>query len=210
MRVGRICVSLSLLFLLWRANDVFPALGQAIGTDMVDCSQRPTSGERLRCIEEFSQRTKANNRTSELSGGWQLVKTPNPNGGPDAVSVMHISDSLKSDLALAGLTLRCSRTGGIEALLILLQPIDSKSHTGTAISVTVTSDSTPIVFEASVVQGGEAVLLRKPTPEAALKTWQQASDLGIDIASDTPIHGRIPVAGMSDALQTLTQACAAR
>jgi hypothetical protein len=207
MRIGRICAT---LFLLWLTSEAFPVLGQAIGTDVPDCSLRSTSSERLRCVEEFSQRTKAVNRTSELAGGWRLVRTANPRGGPDAVSVMHISDSAKSDLALAGLTLRCSDSGGVEALLILLEPIDRKSHATAAITVTVTSDTAPTVFEASVVQGGEAVLLRKPAPEEALKSWQKASDLGIEIASNTPISGHIPVAGMSDALQRLSQACAAR
>ncbi len=206
MRNGRICAT---LFFLWLTSEAFPVHSQTTGTDMPDCSLRPTSSERLHCIEEFSQRTKAVNRTSELPGGWRLVKTPNPRGGSDAVSIMHISDSAKSDLALAGLTLRCAQSGGIEALLILLEPIDRKSHT-TAITVTIKAGSAPTAFEASIVQGGEAVLLRKPPLEDVLKAWQQASDLDIDIASDTPIRGHVAVTGLSDAMPALSQACAAR
>lgn len=208
MKNGRIC---GILFLLWLTSGAFPADGQTAGTDMPDCSTKPTSSERLHCIEEFSRRTKAVNRTSELPGGWRLVKTANPRGGPDAVSIMHISDSAKSDLALAGLTLRCAQSGGIEALLILLDPIDRKSSLlATPIAVKIKSGSAATDFEASIVQGGEAVLLRKPPLDEVLKGWEQASDLDIDIASETPIRGHVAVTGLSDATAALAQACAAR
>lgn len=207
MKNGKIC---AILFLLWLTGEAFPVHGQTAGTDMPDCSARPTSSERLHCIEEFSQRTKAVNRTSELPGGWRLVKTANPRGGADAVSIMHISDSAKSDLALAGLTLRCAQSGGIEALLILLEPIDRKSHVLTPIAVKIKSGETATDFEASIVQGGEAVLLRKPPLDDVLKTWEQAADLEIDIAADTPVRGHVAVTGLSDAMAALSQACAAR
>lgn len=207
MKTGRTC---ALLFLLWLTGEAFPVHGQTASTDMPDCSARPTSSEKLHCIEEFSQHVKAVNRTSELSGGWRLVKTANPRGGAGVVSIMHISDSARSDLALAGLTLRCAQGGGAEALLILLEPIDRKSLLPKPILVKIKSGAAATDFDAQIVQGGEAVLLRKPALDDILKTWEQTSDLDIEIASATAIHGHVDVTGLSDAMAALTQACAAR
>ena len=58
----------------------------------------------------------------ELSGGWRFVRTPNPRGGADAISIMHIADLTRSDLDLAGLTIRCSK-GGTELVVVLLRPL---------------------------------------------------------------------------------------
>ena len=41
------------------------------------------------------------------------MRTRNPHGGADAVSIMHTADTSKSDLDLAGLMIRC-REGGTE------------------------------------------------------------------------------------------------
>jgi hypothetical protein len=54
-------------------------------------------------------------------GSWRLVRTPNPRGGPDAVSVMQTPDPSRSDIDLAGLMLRCSDRG-FEVLIVLLHP----------------------------------------------------------------------------------------
>jgi hypothetical protein len=45
------------------------------------------------------------------AGTWRLVRTPNPRGGPDAVSIMQTADSARSDIDLLESTLRCSDTG---------------------------------------------------------------------------------------------------
>src|ERR1700744_1094084 len=80
--------------------------------DVQNCSAGDPRN-RQHCEEEFSRNVQSYNNTTGLAGGWRLVKTPNPNGGPEAVSVMHVSDTAKSDLSLAGLTLRCGR-GNLE------------------------------------------------------------------------------------------------
>ena len=55
---------------------------------------------------------------SELLGTWHLVQTHNSHGRADAVSIMHRVDTSRSDLNLAGLTIR-RREGGTEAVIVL-------------------------------------------------------------------------------------------
>src|SRR5260370_15241045 len=113
-----------------------------LNADFKDCSGKLAPGDLQRCEDMFARKVEAGSRTSQLPGGWRLVKTPDPSGGPDAVSVLHAADTTKSDLNFAGLTLRCGQTG-IETLLILLEPLARGSQYG----VLVKSGSTETRFE---------------------------------------------------------------
>ena len=66
---------------------------------------------------------------SELAGGWHFVRTRNPYGGVDAISIMHTADTSRSDLDLAGLMIRCSERGP-EAVIVLIRtfPLLSLIH----------------------------------------------------------------------------------
>ncbi len=81
---------------------------RALNADFKDCSGKLTPGDLQRCEDMFARKVEAGSRTSQLPGGWRLVKTPDPSGGPDAVSVLHAADTTKSDLNFAG-PLRPSR-----------------------------------------------------------------------------------------------------
>src|SRR5262249_16560991 len=65
--------------------------------------------------------------TSSSAGTWRLVRTPNPRGGPDAVSIMQTADAARSDIDLAGLTLRCSDTG-FDVIVVFLKPFPPRTH----------------------------------------------------------------------------------
>jgi hypothetical protein len=60
------------------------------------------------------------------AGTWRLVRTPNPRGGPDAVSIMQTADAARSDIDLAGLTLRCSDSG-FDVLVVFLKPFPPRA-----------------------------------------------------------------------------------
>jgi hypothetical protein len=178
---------------------------EPLRTDVQNCSAGDPR-DRQRCEEAFSRNVQSANRTTGLTGGWRLVKTADPNGGPEAVSVMHVSDTAKSDIGLAGLTLRCGR-GSPEALLILLEPLPH----GTNPTVTIANGPDRAQFEASAIQGGEAILLPQAASSLAAGDWQKASELSIEIAvKPVPIQGIVPIAGLSSALQILNQNCASR
>lgn len=170
-----------------------------------NCSSTAAPDQRQWCDEEAFRQT-AKSSTTPLEGGWQLVTTKDPAGGADAVSVMHVVDSVKSDLALAGLSLQCGR-GGIEVVLIILDRLPRATRP----SVILTAGSKRSEFEASVVQGGEALLLPESASNLAAQEWQSVKELLVEIeATPRPIRGAIPIGGLSVALRHLSQNCPAR
>src|SRR5262245_40626327 len=84
---------------------------------MLDCKSGVSPERRQRCDEEAFRQVETGSQSTQLEGGWRLVKSRNPEGGADAISVMHVVDSAKSDARLAGLSLRCGRDG-VEVVLI--------------------------------------------------------------------------------------------
>jgi hypothetical protein len=179
----------------------------AQGAPAQDCSKLLDPQDRASCEERFSQSVRASSSTAELDGGWRLVRTPNPQGGGfDAISIMHISDTVKSDFALAGLTFRCG-ISGIEPLLIVLEPLATASNP----QVRLTAGSTQSQFQGATVQGGLALLLPATASSLATGPWQTANELSVEIAiKPVPIKGTVPLSGLSNALRTLTQMCASR
>lgn len=158
------------------------------------------------CDTEVSKEVGNGSNIILLSGGWQLVKTSNPSGGPDAVSIMHVADVKRSDIGLAGLSLQCGRQG-IEVLLIILERMPRGEP-----KVTLTSGNGRIaVFNAPVVQAGQALLLPRNAAEFATRDWQQANELSIEIeGKSTSIRGTVPIGGLTVAYQLLTESCPAR
>jgi hypothetical protein len=158
------------------------------------------------CDSEVSKQVGSGSNIILLDGGWQLVKTKDPSGGPDAVSVMHVADAKRSDIGLAGLSLQCGRQG-IEVLLIVLERMSRGEP-----KVTLTSGNGRIaVFNASVVQTGQALLLPRNAAEFATRDWQQANELSVEIeGKSTSIRGTVPIGGLAVAYQLLTESCPAR
>jgi hypothetical protein len=183
---------------------IFFARCQPANSELGDCSGNLAPGDRQQCEEMFARQVQAGTRTSQLQGGWRLVKTRDPRGGPDAVSVLHAADTAKSDLNFAGLTFRCGQTG-IETLLIVLNPLVR----GTRYSVSVKSGSAETQFEATALQGGEVLLLPPSATALAGGSWQVVPELSVDIAGPSPIRGSVPLGGLSGALSALSQSCAA-
>jgi hypothetical protein len=168
--------------------------------DLQSCSVLDNENERLHCFEDLSGRLDTMKGVSTLLGGWKLVRTPPPQGGPDIVSIMHASDSARSDLPIAGLMLRCSDSG-IAVMVVML------GFHGAAPKVAV--DGNP--FEASAIQGGELLRLSRKATELANSHWQSVSELSIDVGlQPTPAHGVVPVTELAEAIRTLTQTCASK
>ena len=197
--MSRASLTRTVILLLLFLAGYQPSVGYSQG-----CSQTLAPLDLRHCEEMLNRQVQAGTRTSQLTGGWRLVRTPDPGGGPEAVAVLHTASASGSDVRFAGLTFRCGHAG-IETLLILLVPLVR----GAQYDVLLKSSSTEAHFKAEAVQGGEALLL--PQGEAALtgEAWQKTSDLVVDIAVPSPIYGVVPLAGLSGAMQTLTQNCPA-
>lgn len=143
--------------------------------------------------------------SSELAGGWHLVRTHNPNGGADAISIMHTADTSRSDLDLAGLMIRCSETSA-EVVIVLLPalPFRTRPH------VTLGKPGNETQFEATVAPPGTAVLLPRDATTLVSGPWQALEDLFIRIDDgQSTIRGVVKLAGLEAAFKELQASCAA-
>ena len=141
--------------------------------------------------------------SAEAAGTWRLVRTVNPRGGADAVSVMHTADTSRSDLDLAGLMIRCSGERS-ELAIVLLSPFPLRAHP----QVTFGDGAHSARFEANVGPPGTAIVLAGDPKELLGKAWSNESDLFIRV-TDGPktISGVVPLAGVQSALRLLRANC---
>ena len=137
--------------------------------------------------------------SSELAGGWHFVRTPNPHGGADAISIMHTADTSRSDLDLAGLMIRCSE-GGSEAVIVLIRafPLRARPH------VVLGKPGNETRFEATIAPPGTAILLPGDATTLVNGPWQAQNDLFIRVDDgQTTIRGVVALAGLQAAFKVL-------
>ena len=140
------------------------------------------------------------------AGTWRLVRTPNPRGGPDAVSIMQTADTARSDIDLVGLTLRCSDTG-FDVLVVFLKPFPPRTHP----KVKLTSGGTTVHLEAAVIPPGAAISLPAEVATLVKGSWQSSSELAIEVEGDgNATRGFISLAGLAPALSLLASNCPMR
>jgi hypothetical protein len=140
------------------------------------------------------------------AGTWRLVRTPNPRGGPDAVSIMQTADAARSDIDLVGLTLRCSDTG-FDVLMVFLKPFPPRTHP----KVKLTSGGATVHLEATVIPPGAAISLPAEAATLAKGSWQSSSELAIEVEDDgSATWGFISLVGLGPALSLLTSNCPSR
>ena len=173
---------------------------------MMNCASGVSPEQRRRCDEEAFRQVESGSQSTQLEGGWRLVRSRDPEGGADAISAMHVVDSSKSDPRLAGLSLQCGRDG-IDVALIVLEPL-SRSERPT---VALAAGGKRAEFEASVVQGGAALRLPPEASKLVASDWRSAAELSVEIATKpNAILGVVPIGGLSVALSYLSQNCHAR
>jgi hypothetical protein len=174
------------------------------------CRAMPDDASRLHCYEDLSkpsqQAASPPQTQSRGSGAWRLVRTPNPAGGADAVSIMQTADISRSDLDLAGLMLRCGQTG-TEVVIALVQPLPPRARP----KVSVSTGAGAISFTATVVPPGALVLLPQDAGALVDGPWQNADELSVDVEdSSEQVKGVIPLTGLGNALPNLLANCPAR
>lgn len=140
---------------------------------------------------------------SELAGGWHFVRTPNPHGGADAISIMHTAETSRSDLDLAGLMIRC-REGGTEAVIVLIRtfPFRARPH------VVFGKPGGETRFEATITPPGTAILLPGDAKTLVNGALQAQDDLFVRVDSgQTTIRGVVALAGVQAAFKVLVANC---
>jgi hypothetical protein len=159
----------------------------------------------LRCLTDATA-DKIPQEQSRQSGPWRLLRTPNPTGGRDAVSIMRIAEIPDSDLEFAGLMLRCNDIS-IEVLVVLVRPLAPLSHP----TVEFETESKRVQFTANVVTPGALLLLPPEAAALAAGPWQESPKLFITVEDESgPISGVVSLTGLTNALQVLQANCQIR
>jgi hypothetical protein len=137
-----------------------------------------------------------------LGTGWHLLRSKNPAGGSDAVSMSRAAD-ISSDVDLAGLMLRC-HDGRAEVIVAVVSPFSPHSRP----TVTLRANGQEWRFETTVVPPGAQLLLPATATALASGAWQSANQLTVKISwQQTAIAGVIPIDGLRGALATLLANC---
>jgi hypothetical protein len=139
----------------------------------------------------------------ELAGGWRFVRTRNPQGGADAISIMHTADTSKSDLDLAGLMIRCTERG-TEAVVVVIRafPLRARPH------IVLGKPGNEARFEATIAPPGTLILISMDATSLVSSAWHTQSDLFIRL-EDGPItiRGVVALAGLQSAFEVLATSC---
>ena len=136
-------------------------------------------------------------------GNWRLLRTANPQGGRDAVSMSRTADMARSDLDLAGMMLKCGEHG-TEIVIVALTPFPPRARP----EVTISALGREWRFGASVVPPGAELLLPTEATYLAAGAWQSAHELSVNVKSqEQSFRGIIPIDGLAAAFATLSANC---
>lgn len=162
---------------------------------------------RLRCYEDAASPPKQGARPDGAGPGtWRLVRTPNPRGGSDAVSIMQTADLSRSDIGLAGLILRCSERS-FEVLIVLVEPAQPRARP----QVKLTTSGSTIVLTTTVVSPGAALALPDEAVALVNGPWRSAPELALEVNDgDKVIRGVVSLEGLVPALARLMSHCPSR
>jgi hypothetical protein len=175
-----------------------------VSQEFAKCKVIVNDQVRLNCLKNLLPGDSMNPSGSTARDLWPLVRTPHPQGGPEAVAIMRTADTARSDADLAGLMIRCKEKPGFEVLLALVRPVPPRTKR----DVVVTLVSTQSVLRAEASVTGTALIL--PIEATAFTTgpWRELKELTVSIKDpETEIGGVIPLGGLAAAMAKLSASC---
>lgn len=182
------------------------AAQQALDPAQCRAIQDPTA--RLKCYENLTApeailpNAAPSSPASQNIGRWRLVRTPNPRGGKEAVSIMRTGELANSDPEFAGLMVRCG-DADIEVLLVLVKPIPFRAKPRVSIG--------GARFDSTVAPPGSAILLPAEVGVLARQSWPSLPRLAVEVdESGTITKGTVGLDDFDVALKALDAACALR
>lgn len=181
------------------------AQGPDLSRDFEKCKVIASDQARLDCLRNLLPSAASTPATSAARDLWPLVKTPNPKGGREAVSIMRTADTTQSDPDLAGLMIRCKEEPpGLEVLLALVRPFPPRTKR----DVVVTSGTAQTVLHAEASSTGTALLLPIEATAFTSGHWQELKDFAVTINDpEANIRGVIPLGGLAPAMARLSASC---
>jgi hypothetical protein len=135
--------------------------------------------------------------------GWRLLRSTNPRGGADVISMGHIADHTRSDLDLAGLMLQCGEEQP-EVVIVVITPFPPHAQP----SVTIGANGKEWKFEARVLSPGAELQLSAAAVVLAGGVWQAAHELTVKVTErEQSFGGVISIDGLGAALAALAANC---
>lgn len=140
---------------------------------------------------------------TELIGGWRLVRTINPQGGPDAISIMHTADTSRSDIDFAGLIIRCDQHDP-EVAIVSVRSFSFHARP----RVMIGSPGNEQEFNGAVAPPGTVILLPHKATDQLLRSWNAIRNLYIRVNDgQATIRGVVNIEDLSSALKPLIASC---
>jgi hypothetical protein len=171
-----------------------------LSTEVQHCQTSKKDSPRRPCYKEGNFSGPMSQQRPIEQGTWQLARTPDPARGRESFSITKIADANRSDPDVAGLMLRCGEGATTEVLVVLAEPMRSRTHP----EVTVSAGASTTPFTASVVTPGDLVLLPEKASALVEHAWRSTAELAVAIADDHhSLRGVIPLTDISAAMQTL-------
>ena len=99
-----------------------------LNTEAEHCSRIKDERERMRCEKEEEPSTNVSQPPPPELGTWRLIRTPNPAGGPESISITKSANTAGSDPDIAGLMLRCGEGATTQVLVVLVEPLPPRAH----------------------------------------------------------------------------------
>lgn len=176
----------------------------AKSTEVQHCQTSKKDSPRMPCYKEGSSSGPMSQQRPVEQGTWQLARTPDPARGRESFSITKIADATRSDHDIAGLMLRCGEGATTEVLVVLAEPLRSRTHP----KVTVSAGATTTPFTASVATRGDLVLLPEKASALVEHAWRSTAELAVAIADDHhSLRGVIPLTDIGTAMRTLQSNC---
>jgi hypothetical protein len=176
-----------------------------LNSDLERCRRINNEHMRMQCFEQInSKAAPVPQQQPTASGTWQLTRTSNLSGGPDAISITKITNPTPSEQGIAGLMLRCAEGATTNVLIVLAAPLPLRVHP----KVIVVAGATTTEFIASVVSPGALVLLPEKASALVESTWQSVPELAVAITDNNrALRGVIPLEDLGKAMQELQSNC---
>lgn len=188
------------------ATPVVSAENNDIYREFEQCRVLRDDQARLACLKSLLPETTDERAASHPTDSWPLVRTPHPQGGPEAVSIMRTADTTQSGPELAGLMIRCAEKRSLEAVLALVRPMPPRSKR----DVVLTAGAAHVLLHAEVTSAGTALLLPVETSTFTTGPWRNAKEMAVTINDpDGEIRGMIPIDGIGPAMAKLSANCPA-
>jgi hypothetical protein len=143
-------------------------------------------------------------QTTPAENAWKFLRSPDPRGGPDAVSISRTAELGNSDADIAGLMLRCAGQQ-IETVIVVIDPRTPRSRPHIKLSANGANAS----FEATVVPPFSVLLLPREATQLLLGQWLSSPALNIEIENQDQArsHAVVLLAGLRAALDRLRNNC---